>query len=229
MQAEDLVIEQDHGKAAKQGMAHYTLIVEDHPLYREGLGDALSSILTDTVVLMASSAEEGLLLTDHLQDVRLICVDLGLPNLPGIDAISVFRSKFPKAVLVVVSGEESADLQRLAMERGADAFIPKSASTHEIAAVVHRSMAGEWLAPRIGPADDRSVRGGRVSLALTARQSEVLQLLDMGLSNKQIAKHLDVAEVTVKMHVSGIFRAFGVNCRSKALLMARRAGLLSQG
>jgi DNA-binding NarL/FixJ family response regulator len=49
----------------------------------------------------------------------------------------------------------------------------------------------------------------------------------MGLSNKQIAKRLDLAEVTVKLHVSGIFRAFGVNCRSKALLIARRAGLLS--
>jgi two-component system nitrate/nitrite response regulator NarL len=207
-------------------MAHYTLIVEDHPLYREGLGDTLSVLLTDTVVLKASSAEEGLMLTDHLQDVRLICLDLGLPNLQGIDAVSIFRSKFPKAVLIVVSGADEQGLQKLAVERGADAFIPKSASAHEISAVVHRSMAGDWLAPRL----DLAVAGaddGRASPLLTTRQSEVLQLLDMGFSNKQIAKRLDVAEVTVKLHVSGIFRAFGVNCRSKALLIARKSGLLS--
>ena len=208
-------------------MAHYTVIVEDHPLYREGLGGALSAILTDTIVLTASSAEEGLLLTDHLQDVRLICLDLGLPNLQGIDAVSVFRSKFPKAALLVVSAEEEPRLQRLAVERGADAFIPKSASTHEIAAVVHRSMAGEWPAVGIDHTDDGATKGGRSSPILTTRQSEVLQLLNMGLSNKQIAKHLDVAEVTVKLHVSGIFRAFGVNCRSKAVLIARKSGLLS--
>jgi len=208
-------------------MAHYTLIIEDHPLYREGLGDTLASILTDTVVLKASSAEEGLMLTDHLQEVRLICLDLGLPNLQGIDAVSVFRAKFPKAVLIVVSGTEEPGLQKLAVERGADAFIPKSAPGHEIAAVVHRSMAGEWLVPRFDLAVGRSDDGKRPSPFLTGRQSEVLQLLDMGLSNKQIAKRLDLAEVTVKLHVSGIFRAFGVNCRSKALLIARRAGLLS--
>jgi DNA-binding NarL/FixJ family response regulator len=208
-------------------MAHYTLIIEDHPLYREGLGDTLASILTDTVVLKASSAEEGLMLTDHLQEVRLICLDLGLPNLQGIDAVSVFRAKFPKAVLIVVSGTEEPGLQKLAVERGADAFIPKSAPGHEIAAVVHRAMAGEWLVPRFDLGGAKSDDGKRASPFLTGRQSEVLQLLHMGLSNKQIAKRLDLAEVTVKLHVSGIFRAFGVNCRSKALLIARRAGLLS--
>jgi DNA-binding NarL/FixJ family response regulator len=203
------------------------LIVEDHPLYREGLGDTLSSILTDTVVLKASSAEEGLLLTDHLQDVRLICLDLGLPKLNGVGAVSVFRSKFPRAVLIVVSGNEQADMQKLAIERGANAFIPKSASPNEIAALVHRSMTGEWLAPGFDLADIEPDEGGRIRPLLTLRQSEVLQLIDIGMCNKEIAKHLGVAEVTVKQHVSGLFRALGVNCRSKALMIARKSGLLS--
>ena len=123
-------------------MAHYTLIVEDHPLYRAGLGDTLSAILADTVVLKTSSAEEGLLLTDHLQDLRLICLDLGLPNLKGMEAVIAFRRKFSKAVLIVVSGDETVDVRRTAIDSGADAFIPKSASADEIVAVVHQAMAG---------------------------------------------------------------------------------------
>jgi len=208
-------------------MAHYTLIVEDHPLYREGLGDTLSSILTDTVVLKASSAEEGLLLTDHLLDVRLICLDIGLPKLNGIDAIAVFRSRFPRSVLIVVSGNEQADMQKLAIERGANAFIPKSSSPNEIAALVHHQMTGEWLAPGFDLANSAPDEGCRIRHLLTLRQSEVLQLIDMGMGNKEIALHLGVAEVTVKQHVTGLFRALGVNCRSKALQIARKSGLLS--
>ncbi|PRC95114.1 response regulator [Solimicrobium silvestre] len=207
-------------------MTHYTLIVEDHPLYREGLGDTLSLVLTDTVVLKACSAEEGLLMTDHLHDVRLICIDLGLPKIQGIDAVSIFRTKFPRAVLIVISGNEQTELQQLAIERGANTFIPKSASPNEIAVLVHRAMAGEWLTPNFDLAVSRTVSPGQLKPFLTIRQSEVLELLAMGMSNKQIARQLEVAEVTVKLHVTGIFRAFGANCRSQALLVARKSGLL---
>jgi two-component system nitrate/nitrite response regulator NarL len=207
-------------------MTHYTLIVEDHPLYREGLSDTLSMILTDTVVLKASSAEEGLLMTDHLQDLRLICIDLGLPKISGIDAVSIFRTKFPRAVLIVVSGNEQTELHQLALERGANTFIPKSAAPNEIAVLVHRAMAGEWLTPNAGLIEPRTLDSSHVKPFLTMRQNEVLNLLAVGMSNKQIARHLNLAEVTVKLHVTGIFRAFGANCRSQALLIARKSGLL---
>jgi len=207
-------------------MTHYTLIVEDHPLYREGLGDTLSLVLTDTVVLKASSAEEGLLMTDHLQDVRLICIDLGLPKIQGLAAVSIFRTKFPRAVLIVVSGNEQTELQQLAIERGANTFIPKSASPNEIAQLVHKAMAGEWMLPNFEVTNNKPLKSNHIKPFLTIRQSEVLSLLAAGMSNKQIARQLDVAEVTVKLHVTGIFRAFGANCRSQALLVARKSGLL---
>lgn len=205
-------------------MAHYALIVEDHPLYREGLGEALGLFLTDTVILKASSAEEGILLTDHLKGVRLICLDLGLPKLHDIEAVSVFRNKFPDSLIVIVSGNENASDRALA--GGADAFIPKSASTGEIARVLHQAISGRWYYSQL----DSFVNGLNAEAIpptrLTPRQMEVIELLEMGLSNKQIAKQLDLAEVTVKLHVSGIFRVLGVNCRSKALLIARKSGLL---
>ncbi|MQR02641.1 response regulator [Glaciimonas soli] len=207
-------------------MTHYTLIVEDHPLYREGLSDTLSLILTDTVVLKASSAEEGLLMTDHLQDVRLICIDLGLPKIQGVDAVSIFRTKFPRAVLIVISGNEQTELHKLALKRGANTFIPKSASSDEIAALVHRAMAGEWLMPHVELAESKTMAPSHVKPFLTMRQNEVLQVMAMGMSNKQIARHMNLAEVTVKLHVTGIFRAFGANCRTQALQIARKSGLL---
>lgn len=207
-------------------MTHYTLIVEDHPLYREGLSDTLGRILTDTVVLKASSAEEGLLMTEHLHDVRLICIDLGLPKIQGVDAVSIFRTKFPRAVIIVVSGNEQPELQRLAMERGANSFIPKSATPNEIAQLVHRVMAGEWLMPALDIDASRKTEVSQIKPVLTLRQSEVLNLLASGLSNKQIARQMNLAEVTVKLHITGIFRAFGANCRSQALLVARKSGLL---
>ena len=177
-------------------MAHYTLIIEDHPLYREGLGDTLASILTDTVVLKASSAEEGLMLTDHLQEVRLICLDLGLPNLQGIDAVSVVRAKFPKAVLIVVSGTEEAGLQKLAVERGADAFIPKSAPGHEIAAVVHRAMAGEWLVPRFDP-------GGAKSVAYGSQQQADRQAPRSCRGDREVARVRDISRLRRQLPLQG--------------------------
>lgn len=204
-------------------MANYALIVEDHPLYREGLGDTLSSILTDTVVLKAANAEQGLLITDHLHNVRLICLDLGLPKLNGFEAIATFRRKFSQAVIFVVSGADGENLQQQAEKCGANAFISKSVSSTEIISQVYQAMARQaWSLQQEPAANDAECISGQ----LTSRQAEVLRLLDMGLSNKQIAKQLDVAEVTVKLHVSSIFRVFGVNSRTKALLIARQAGLL---
>jgi DNA-binding NarL/FixJ family response regulator len=126
--------------------------------------------------------------------------------------------------LIVISGNELIALQKSALEKGANAFISKSATPHEIAATVHKAMTGQWLMPKF---DLNVEQSEHAKPFLTLRQSEVLQLLAMGLSNKRIAKQMDLAEVTVKLHVSGIFRAFGVNCRSKALMIARKSGLLS--
>lgn len=210
-------------------MTHYALVVEDHPLYRDGLADMLGMVLTDTVVLKASSAEEGLLMTGHLISVRLVCMDLGLPKIQGVDALSIFRMKFPHAVIVVISGNEQDTLRELAIERGATMFIPKSATPDEIVAMVSRAMTAELIMPA-GENPESGVENSRqIKPLLTMRQNEVLKLMAVGCSNKQIARQLDVAEVTVKLHVTGIFRAFGANCRSQALNLARKAGLLPEG
>jgi two-component system nitrate/nitrite response regulator NarL len=207
-------------------MAHYSLIVEDHPLYRDGLSETLSLILSDTVVLKASSAEEGLMMTDHLRELRLICIDLGLPKIQGVDAVSIFRTKFPLAVLIVVSGNEQVEMHQLALQRGANAFIPKSATPREIAALVNRLISSELVSSDFVHDEGKLLDPTKVRPVLTMRQNEVLRLMATGMSNKQIARQLNLAEVTVKLHVTGIFRAFGANCRSQALTMARRAGLL---
>jgi len=210
-------------------MTHYALIVEDHPLYREGLSDMLGLIMAGTVVLKAATAEEGLLMTGHLAGVRLICIDLGLPKIQGVDALSIFRIKFPSAIIVVVSGNEQEELRHLAIERGANAFIPKSATPNEIISLVRSAMAGEMLAPGSELMTPQQELDHQVKPLLTLRQNEVLKLMADGHSNKQIARQLNLAEVTVKLHVTGIFRAFGANCRSQALNLARKAGLLAQG
>ena len=206
-------------------MTQYALIVEDHPLYRDGLSDMLDMILNDTVVLKASSAEEGLLMTSHLPAIRLICVDLGLPKIQGVDVMSIFRMKFPQAVIIVVSGSEQEHLRLLAIERGATMFIPKSAMPDQIVTMIRMAMANELVLPPTSttllPTPGSSTRP-----MLTMRQNEVLQLIATGYSNKQIARELALAEVTVKLHVTGIFRAFGANCRSQALNLASKAGML---
>lgn len=208
-------------------MAHAALIVEDHPLFRGALVNLVRTALPELDPVAASSAEEGLKLARTLPDVRLILLDPGLPGVNGAEAIVAFAKALPTAGLVVVSASEDRREATAAFRAGAKAFVSKAVSNEVLGDLFRRVLAGavqapEWITPHgRGSVEDESAS------ALTPRQRDILALLAQGHSNKEIGLRLELAEITVKMHVSAIFRALRVANRTQAVVAARRLGLLA--
>jgi len=201
------------------------LVVEDHPLYRSALMNLLAQIFGAGQVVAASSAEEGLRLAAAEPQLRVVLLEPGLPGMSGVEAIAAFRRQAPGAALVAISASEDRREAAAAFRAGAIAFVSKAASTEMIADLVRRAAAAElkepvWVTPTgIGPAAEAPLP------VLTQRQLEILALLCQGHPNKEIGLRLGLAEVTVKMHVTSLFRQLGVANRTQAALAARRLGL----
>ncbi len=204
-------------------MAGSALIIEDHPLYRDALTQLLRAVLGEANVHAASSAEEGLRVAAHVPDLRLVLLDFGLPRMSGTEAIAAIRSHFPAATVIAVSASEERRDATAALNAGAKHFVSKAVSTDVLADVIRRVLANDFTAPEwITPAGP-AARDLADDSPLTARQLEILSLLH--LANKEIGLRLGVAEVTVKMHVSSIFRVLRVANRTQAMQAARRLSL----
>ena len=208
-------------------MEKTALIVEDHPLYRGALMFLMERIFGAPNVTAASSVEEGLALVEGRHDLALVMLDLGLPGLNGVEAVATFRRKCPAATILVVSASEDRREANAAIKAGAMAFVSKAVSTEVISKLVERVLAGELTGPEWVTAHAQQGVFEDDSVALTPRQHEILILLSHGHSNKEISLRLGLAEITVKFHVSSIFRALGVVNRTQAVLAARRLGLYS--
>jgi two-component system, NarL family, nitrate/nitrite response regulator NarL len=220
--AEEKPVESHLREVASSGTA---LIVEDHPLYRDALIRLLHVVLSGQNIASANSAEEGLRTAVGIADLRLVLLDVGLPGLSGIEAVTAFRQRCPAATLVVVSASEDRRDVSAAFRAGAHAFVSKAVSTDVLADVVRRVLAGAMSEPEWIVAAGTSDFVDMSMPTLTPRQREILTLLSQGYSNKEIGLRLDVAEVTVKLHVSSIFRVLGVTNRTQAVLAARRLAL----
>lgn len=198
------------------------LIVDDHPLYREGMVSALRANLAGVEVHGEGSAEEGRAHLERDPDIDVVLIDLRLPGMDGFSALALYAQHFPTVARVVVSGLDDPHLMRRAFDAGASGFIPKSMSVAEVAGAIQRVLAGEVFVPEPHPAPV-PVDGAR---SLTLRQLETLRLLGAGHTNKEIAKALDIAERTAKAHVAAILEALGAENRTQAVLAAQRLGYL---
>jgi len=200
------------------------LIVDDHPLYREGMVSALRAHLADVEVRGANSAEEGLAELERNADVDAVLIDLRLPGMDGFSALAVYAARFPTVSRVVVSALEDPRLVQRAFDAGASGFIPKSMAVGEVAAAIRRVLEGGVFTPEV--AGGAAPLGGAVANDLTLRQLEVLRLLGEGYSNKEIANALEITERTAKAHLKAIFEALGADNRTQAVLTAQRLGYL---
>jgi DNA-binding NarL/FixJ family response regulator len=205
-------------------MAGSALIIDDHPLYRDALAQLLRSILSEASVQAASSAGEGLRVAEALPELRLVLLDFSLPGVSGTEAIATILRKFPNVIIIAVSASEQRRDASAALRAGAKQFISKAVSTEVMADSIRRVLQGDFSAPRwLTPTGAGMLETNEQSL-LTPRQLEILSQLH--LSNKEIGLRLGLAEVTVKMHVSSIFRALNVANRTQATQAARCLSLL---
>ena len=194
------------------------LVVDDHPLYREGMVSALRARLPGLEVLGAGSAEEGLVVLEQNPETDVVLIDLRLPGMDGFGALAAYAARFPTVSRVLISGQEGAEIMRRAFGAGASGFIPKSMAVDEVAAAIQRVLDGGVFAP---------ASGAPLQEGLTLRQLEALRLLGEGYTNKEIARALDITERTAKAHVAAIFEALGADNRTQAVVAARRLGYLA--
>jgi len=206
------------------------LIVEDHPLFREGLMQLLQLRLRDCHFVAVASAEEGLAEAAKLPTPDAIVLDLNLPGMDGLSALAKFNEGFRHIPVVVISGDDSPETVERAVAAGARAFIPKSLPGAGIVQGIEHALNG-----RVGTFDGTRFvseappsEGGALPDGLSLRQMEVLALICEGKSNKQIARELGIVERTVKSHVTAIFGALSVINRTQAAMVAERLGLVTR-
>ena len=199
------------------------LIVDDHPLFRAGFHAVLQQSSLDAGVLSVSSVPEALQILEQDPDVGLVLLDIHLRGDDGFSALKVIGSRFPTTACIMISGDEHEGIAARALSAGASGFIPKSFTAEDMIDAIRKVLAGEIFTT----ASTSLPIAATVGSSLTLRQLEVISMLGRGFSNKEIARELDVAERTVKAHVSAVFEALNVKNRTQAVLAAQSKGYLS--
>ncbi len=198
------------------------LVVDDHPLVRSGLGQILKGLEAQVEVIEAARGAAALEVAAAEPALDLALIDLNLPDMNGLELLARLGVQAPDLPVVVLSGAEDPALMRLALDRGALGFVPKTALSDVILPALRLVLAGGvYVPPQLVTGRHA---GARPSLGVTPRQAEVLQLMLDGNSNKEIARKLNLSEPTVKAHMTAILRALNVHSRTQAMVAAARYG-----
>jgi DNA-binding NarL/FixJ family response regulator len=211
------------------------LVVDDHVLIREALRSVLKELKGDATVLEASDSRQAMgLLAEHGDDLGLMMLDLHLPDRDGFSILAEVRERYPAISVVVLSGQQDRGSVVKALDLGALGYIPKSGQRDVMVSALQLVFAGgiyippEILmqadAPPSKPEPSRP-RATPAELGLTGRQLDVLALMMQGKSNKAICRALDLAEPTVKNHVTAILKALNAANRTEAVIAAGSLGL----
>ena len=219
------------------------LVVDDHALIRTALRGVLGELGRDVTVLEASDCRGAFGLIEEQPDLDLVLLDLNLPGIHGLAALEELRTRHPALPVVVLSSANDRASVMQALDQGAMGYIPKLSSNEVLISALRLVLSGGiYIPPEIlarlesPPAADRqsaaaSERSGPprrtpADLGLSGRQAQVLRLLLEGKSNKIICRELDLAESTVKNHVTLILKALNVTSRTQAVIAAARMGLV---
>jgi DNA-binding NarL/FixJ family response regulator len=211
------------------------LVVDDHPLIQEAVGNVLRRLDAQAEVAVAGDCERGLAIAGDGGELDLVLLDLNLPGLSGIPALKLWRARFPGVPVAILSATADQKAVLAAIGAGAAGFIPKSSTNEVMLSALRLVLAGgKYLPPEVLmssgalPAAPRKRHSASLSLetlGLTGRQTDVLRLLAKGASNKVICRELGLAERTVKAHVTAVLRALEVSSRTQAAIEAAKLGL----
>ncbi|WP_395344827.1 response regulator transcription factor [Ningiella sp. W23] len=200
------------------------LIADDHPLYRDALKGALNMTSHELNILESADLNQTVAALES-NEVDLLLLDLHMPGSSDLFGFLHIQKTFSDLPIAVVSGTEDAALISKIVGLGAMGFIPKTASAHQINDAVTNMLDGDVWVPekvrqQIQDVDETFSELAENVASLTPSQYKVLCYMRDGLLNKQIGYNLDIAEATVKAHVTAIFRKLGINNRTQAVLIA---------
>jgi DNA-binding NarL/FixJ family response regulator len=198
------------------------LIADDHPLFRAALAFGLRELFPQAQIFEAASF--GLLESVVAQnpDVDLVLLDLNMPGAKGLSALIYLRGERPATPVLVISANDQPRTVRRAQQFGAAGFISKAAPLPLLQQAVRAVMAGdEWFAGEKAGKSEEDARLAARLAHLTAQQFRVLMCVADGLANKQIAFQLGLAENTVKVHLTAIFRKLECSSRTQAAVLVK--------
>ena len=201
------------------------LIVDDHPVVRDGLLGMLSGRPDLEIAGVASDGQQAVEQSARLCP-QVILMDLRMPVLDGVEAITRIRARQPEVhVLVLTTYDTDADILR-AIEAGATGYILKDAPREDLYRAIQATAQGQtYLSPTVASRLMDQLRAP-AETALSPREVEVLEWVAKGASNKEIARHLHLSEATVKSHLLHIFTKLGVNDRTQAVTLAVQKGII---
>src|SRR5579871_3485296 len=210
------------------------LVADDHPLYREALRTQVERLFPDATIIEFPSLEEVMRLDASQPDpYRLFLLDYHMPGMTP-DSLKTLVASFPEVPIAVVSGTANRADVRAVIQAGAHGFIPKTANGAYLSHALQLLLAGGTSVPadlvmgeEATPSPAPVMAPAQVAWlsALSARELDVLRQVARGMSNKQIGRELELAEVTVKLHLRSIFRKIGARTRSEAAVIATKANL----
>lgn len=198
------------------------LIVDDHPLVRAGLAGLVESVADDIQVVGQAATGEEAVEVALVARPDVVLMDLSMPGQGGVAATrSLLAQDSAVAVVVLTSFSDTRQVSE-ALDAGAIGYVLKDSEPTDVLAAIRAAAAGHApIDPRVARALLPSPTVESPADALSARELQVLRLVAEGLANKQIARRLEIAERTVKVHVGNIFRRIGVADRTSAALWAR--------
>ncbi len=206
------------------------LIADDHPLFREAIQNVIRDGFPGSEILETADLDSALAITLENEDLDLVLLDLNMPGMHGLNGLINLRNEAPTIPVVIVSAEQDKQIVLQAITYGACGFITKSSPRAQMTDAIEQILNGNVYLPsdiiRSQKASTRRAQHNEQSIppellqALTRKQLLVLERMTKGESNKQIAYNLDIAETTVKAHVSAILRKLNVHNRVQAILSA---------
>jgi DNA-binding NarL/FixJ family response regulator len=207
------------------------MLADDHALFREGMKHILVGLDEGVEVIEASSYDEARQCVKDQAPFDMALVDLSMPGLNDFDGLKDLCSEIGDVPVVVVSAMEGGNEIRKAMDCGASGYVPKTLDSNVVLSALKLVFSGGIYLPTNllgstsgeGGGDRRGGSGGKGPL--TPRQCDVLDLMAKGYSNKEIARNLDLAEGTVKLHVTALLKALDVSNRTQAVIKATAMGL----
>ena len=212
------------------------LVIDDHVLIRQAMQGVIRKLRRDAVVLDAASCAQAIQVIASHPDIGLILLDLTLPDRDGFSVLAELRERLPAVSIVVLSAVQDPVNVMKALDLGARGYIPKSAQSDVILNALRLVISGGTYVPpeilaggELPRAMQRQLTSDRsqpspADLGLTDRQLQVLALIMQGRNNKAICRALDLAEPTVKNHVTAILKALQVSSRTEAVIAANNFG-----
>ncbi len=204
------------------------ILADDHDLVRDAIKTYIETLEPEAQVRTASDLDEAVRLAGGDDPLELILLDLNMPGMNGFEGLERMRALKPDVPVAILSGTTDRKVVMEAIERGAASFIPKTLSGARLLNVLHLVISGETYVPVNLMSGPEAAAAEPEKPALTKREQEVLNLLAEGASNKEIARSLGLQEVTVKLHLRGLFRKLDAKNRTQAVTAALAQGLVSQ-